>query len=158
MNDAANDKAPLTLPPVLVSACLGGRHCRYDGTDRLHSSLLKQLDNRLIIYYCPEEEGGLTTPRERATIDGGTGAEVLAGNARVLTESGIDVTAEFLGGARGALQKINEHGITQAYLKSNSPSCGCGTISRLGKKVAGNGVTAELLQQNGVEVQSVDTK
>jgi hypothetical protein len=99
----------------------------------------------------------LPTPRAAAEIPGGQGAEVLDGQAAVLTTEGEDVSAQFLDGARQALALVQQHGIRIAVLKANSPSCGNlltydGTFS--GVKVSGEGVTAALLKRHGVQVFS----
>lgn len=105
---------------------------------------------------CPEVAGGLPTPRAAAEIPGGQGGEVLDGTAAVITTDGEDVSAQFLEGARQALELVQKHGIRVAVLKANSPSCGNlltydGTFS--GVKVSGE-VTAALLKRHGVRVFS----
>ena len=107
------------------------------------------------VLVCPEEEGGLGTPRPPAEIVGGDGHDVLAGRARVVTKAGVDVTDEYVRGAEIALAKARASGATQAVLKARSPSCGkgCiydGTFTRTPS--VGDGVTAALLQENGIEV------
>ncbi|MEK1908567.1 purine-nucleoside phosphorylase [Pseudomonas chlororaphis] len=143
---------------ILVSRCLLGHRVRYDGGasgpfDQLASW---QAEGR-VVALCPEVAGGLPTPRAAAEIPGGQGGEVLDGLARVITSEGEDVSAEFLSGARQALELVREHGIRIAVLKANSPSCGNlltydGSFS--GVKVSGEGVTAALLKRAGVQVFS----
>ncbi|AMS15431.1 DUF523 domain-containing protein [Pseudomonas chlororaphis] len=143
---------------ILVSRCLLGHRVRYDGGasgpfDQLASW---QAEGR-VVALCPEVAGGLPTPRAAAEIPGGQGGEVLDGLARVITTEGEDVSAEFLSGARQALELVREHGIRIAVLKANSPSCGNlltydGSFS--GVKVSGEGVTAALLKRAGVQVFS----
>lgn len=104
---------------------------------------------------CPEEEGGLATPRPAAEIRGGDGSDVLDGRARVVTSAGVDVTEAYLQGARIALERAREAGADTAILKARSPSCGrgCvydGTFSRT--PTQGDGVTAALLQREGIKV------
>lgn len=104
---------------------------------------------------CPEVDGGLGTPRPAAEIVGGDGHDVLDGKARVVTEGGRDVTAEYVRGAELALAAARAAGATTAILKSRSPSCGRGRIydgSFTRTAVVGDGVTAALLQRNGIEV------
>ena len=104
---------------------------------------------------CPEVDGGLGTPRPPAEIVGGDGADVLAGRARVLTAGGADVTAAYVEGARRALRAAQEAGATRAILKTRSPSCGKGDIydgSFSRSLRAGDGVTAALLAEHGIEV------
>ncbi|AKA21756.1 DUF523 domain-containing protein [Pseudomonas chlororaphis] len=143
---------------ILVSRCLLGHRVRYDGGASGPFDLLAnwQAEGR-VVALCPEVAGGLPTPRAAAEIPGGQGAEVLDGLARVITSDGEDVSAEFLAGARQALELVREHRIRIAVLKANSPSCGNlltydGTFS--GVKVSGEGVTAALLKRAGVQVFS----
>ncbi|MDE1168368.1 MAG: DUF523 domain-containing protein [Pseudomonas sp.] len=143
---------------ILVSRCLLGHRVRYDGgASGPFDQLAVWLAEGRVVGLCPEVAGGLPTPRPAAEIPGGQGAEVLDGQARVLTETGEDVSPEFLHGAHLALEQVRLHGIRIAVLKANSPSCGNlltydGTFS--GVKVAGEGVTAALLKRHGVQVFS----
>ncbi|MDP6955535.1 MAG: DUF523 domain-containing protein, partial [Planctomycetota bacterium] len=153
------------MEPVLVSACLYGRACRYDGTDCLDEVLLDELEaaGRVPVPFCPEEAGELPTPRPAAWIapggdekGPGDAAQVLSGQARVVTGSGDDVSAAFLAGAREALLACQELGTRRAYLKERSPSCGVKQTHVGGQAVAGMGVTARLLADNGVTVVGVE--
>jgi uncharacterized protein YbbK (DUF523 family) len=102
-------------------------------------------------------DGGLGTPRPAAEIVGGDGHDVLAGRARVITEEGRDVTAEYVRGAERALEAARDAGASKAILKSRSPSCGCGAVydgSFTRTRRTGDGVTAALLIENGIEVTS----
>ncbi|TAJ20928.1 MAG: DUF523 domain-containing protein [Planctomycetota bacterium] len=143
--------------PVLVSACLLGRECRYDGRHNRDSALERELDARgeRAVPFCPEEHGGLGTPRPAAWLEA-SAADVLDGRARVVTDAGIDVTAQFRDGAEGALATCVAHGIAKAYLKERSPSCGSRNTHVAGALVAGRGVTVELLERNGVRVSGVE--
>jgi uncharacterized protein YbbK (DUF523 family) len=141
----------------LVSACLLGICTRYDGGYCPVPRLIELAARGLAVPICPEMAGGLPVPRPPAEIVGGDGQAVLDGQARVLTIEGEDVTEAFLSGARQALETAKRLGIRQAVLKDESPSCGCrriydGTFS--GHKVSGQGVTAALLQRNGITVLS----
>ena len=141
--------------PVLVSACLAGRRCRFDGSANPDDEVASLVAGGRAVLVCPEVDGGLGTPRPAAEIQGGDGHAVLAGRARVVTEQGKDVTAQYVKGAERALKAAREAGATRAILKSRSPSCGCGviydgTFSRT--KSEGDGVTAALLRENGIEV------
>ena len=137
--------------PVLVSACLLGRRCRYDGDHERDEALLRSLAARgeRAVPFCPEEEGGLGTPRPAATIVG-SAADVLEGTGRVVTREGTDVTAGFVAGARGALRRCRDEGIDTAYLKERSPSCGVRATNVDGERARGSGVTATLLQREGI--------
>ena len=131
--------------PVLVSACLLGTACRYDGTGKANKRVLAFAKTRPLIPVCPEQLGGLATPRPPAERSG----------ERVFTKNGEDVTTAFCRGAEETLRLAALFGCRLAILKANSPSCGCGWIydgSFSGRLVPGDGVTAALLQQNGVTV------
>lgn len=143
--------------PVLVSACLLGRTCRYDGAHNADGALVRELEARgeVAVPVCPEEAGGLGTPRPAAWLTG-SAADVVDGDARVVTEAGHDVTAGFLAGARHAFERARECGATRAYLKERSPSCGSCNTHVDGELVDGPGVTTELLRRAGVEVESVE--
>ncbi|MCM1514361.1 MAG: DUF523 domain-containing protein [Anaeroplasma bactoclasticum] len=130
---------------VMVSACLLGQKCKYNGKNNLNADLVEYLRSYTIVPICPEVQGGLSTPRmpsERYF-------------EKVVTKDGQDVTEAFQLGAIIALQLANQQDCKVAILKKNSPSCGFGEIydgtfsSRLKK---GNGVTAELLYQNGIVI------
>jgi len=145
----------------LVSACLLGICTRYDGGCRPIPQLIQLAARGLAVPVCPEVAGGLSVPRPPAEIVGGDGQAVLDGQARVLTIDGQDVTEAFLAGARQALETAQRLGIQQAVLKEDSPSCGCrriydGTFSD--RMVSGQGVTAALLQRNGITVLSEEER
>ena len=136
---------PVTPPIYLISACLAGRPCRYDGTACAVPELKRLVEAGLAIAACPEELGGLTTPREPAEIRQG----------RVVTRQGRDVTAQFERGAEAALTIVLAQNIRRAILKERSPSCGLGSIydGTFSKTlVPGSGVTAALLTENGITV------
>ena len=141
--------------PVLLSACLAGRACRFDGSDNEDSRVADLVSQGRAVLVCPEDEGGLGTPRPPAEIVGGDGHDVVAGRAKVVTRGGRDVTEEYLSGARLDLERARATGAKTAVLKARSPSCGkgCiydGTFSR--KTTAGDGVTTALLEANGIAV------
>jgi uncharacterized protein YbbK (DUF523 family) len=144
--------------PVLVSACLLGQACRYDGRANRDGVLERELaaQNLRPVAFCPEEHGGLGTPRPPASIEERDAAAVVDGEARVVTDKGIDVTGEFMIGAAGALDVCRAHGIRTAFLKERSPSCGVCQTHVAGKLVEGRGVTSELLARNGIEVRGVE--
>ncbi len=124
----------------LVSACLVGLCTRYDGKIKPNPECKKFLKDNIWIPVCPEQLGGLPTPRPAADIIGGDGRDVLQGKARVCTRSGEDVTAMFLTGASQALELARLQDISGVCLKGRSPSCSVsGTI----------GVTAALLAEEG---------
>jgi uncharacterized protein YbbK (DUF523 family) len=142
---------------VLVSACLAGCECRYDGAANETSTVARLVAEGRAVPVCPEEEGGLSTPRPPAEIVGGDGHDVLAGRARVITRDGKDVTDAYIAGARKALEAAQEAGASQAILKSRSPSCGRGQLydGSFSRTLAdGDGVTTALLRTNGIEVMT----
>ncbi len=143
---------------VLVSACMVGRPCRFDGRDRRIGRLAEALDREgvEVVAFCPEEAGGLGTPRPAAHLVGGDGHAVADGHARVVTVEGADVTEAFLRGARLAVERARETGCAVAYLKERSPSCGCGEVHAAQGVVRGAGVAAALLQRAGIATVSVD--
>ena len=143
--------------PILVSACLAGCACRYDGSSNDDDEVARLVAEGRAVLVCPEEDGGLGTPRPPAEIVGGDGHDVLAGRARVVTREGRDVTEEYLEGARRALAAAQAAGATKAILKARSPSCGKARIydgSFTRTLTAGDGVTTALLTQEGIEVLS----
>jgi len=144
--------------PVLVSACLLGQECRYDGRSNRDGALERELAARGLrpVPFCPEEHGGLGTPRPPASIDERGASAVVDGEARVVTDRGVDVTREFMAGAEGALAVCRAQGIRLAFLKERSPSCGVCQTHVAGKVVEGPGVTSELLARNGIEVHGIE--
>jgi len=130
---------------ILVSACLLGCKCRYDGDDNWVKAVAELEKNYTLIPICPEEMGGLPTPRLPAEIQ----------NSKVINKAGADVTEEFRMGAQLALEIAKKHNCKLAILKERSPSCGRGKVydGTFSKRlIAGNGVTTQLLLENGIEV------
>ncbi len=140
---------------VIVSACLVGLKTRYNGEDALSETLVAALKDSVIVPVCPEQLGGLSTPRPASEITSGDGMDVLAGSSRVVDERGSDVTENLVKGAGETLKIARLAGATEAYLKERSPSCGVMTIKRGGVTVAGPGTTAALLKKNGLKVTGV---
>ncbi|MBR0160047.1 MAG: DUF523 domain-containing protein [Oscillospiraceae bacterium] len=130
---------------ILVSACLAGKHCRWDGGTNLVPEIKDLVDNGLAVTACPEVLGGMSTPRKPSERQG----------ARVVNREGEDVTAAFWKGAEEALRICREHGCCIAVLKAKSPSCGKGLIHNGlfdGGLISGNGIAAQLLMDCGIEV------
>ena len=132
---------------VLVSACLLGVCCRYDGKGNPDDGLraLLDRDDITLIAVCPEQLGGMTTPRLPSERMG----------ERVLNRAGDDVTDHFQRGAEAALQIAKMYNCRSAILKERSPSCGCGKIydgTFSGTLTEGNGITAELLIKEGIRI------
>jgi uncharacterized protein YbbK (DUF523 family) len=140
---------------ILISACLAGVACTHEAEAKPRESILRLVNQGRCILVCPEVAGGLPIPRPAAEIVGGSGEDVVAGRARVINETGEDVTAQYLAGARKAADAARGAGARLAILKVRSPSCGCGEIhsGRFdGELRAGDGVTAATLKAEGVEV------
>ncbi len=145
--------------PVLISACLLGVNCRYDGGNAYNKTAADIALLEGAIPVCPEQLGGSSTPRPPAEISGGDGASVLDGHCRVKGKNGEDGTENFIKGAVEVLKIANACGANKAILKARSPSCGAGCIydgTFSGTRQKGNGVTAELLIRNGLEVITED--
>jgi uncharacterized protein YbbK (DUF523 family) len=140
---------------ALISACLIGRRCRYDGQLLKLSEVSQLIEVYELIPVCPEVDGGLKVPRPKAWIKNGTGADVLDSNTIVINENGQDVTSQFISGAEIALKQAILLKVKIAIFKSKSPSCGKGQVYNGDKLVEGNGVTTELLIRNGINVKTV---
>jgi len=143
---------------ILVSACLAGINCAWDGKSRLDKEIKKLVDDKLAIPVCPEVLGGRGIPRSRTEIKGGNGEDVLDRKAKVFDEHKKDVTDEFLKGAYIVLQTAKKYNIKKAILKSKSPSCGVGRVydgSFRDNLVRGDGVSAALLKREGLECQDI---
>lgn len=139
------DDAPVgKFPCYLVSACLLGLRTRYDGQGKSHAGCLGLRATGFLIPVCPEQLGGLATPRPAAALVGGDGHAVLAGQARVVTRSGEDVSASFVAGAEMVLAIARLQPLAGVFLKGGSPSCGVQGLL---------GVTAALLQREGYLVR-----
>lgn len=141
---------------LIVSKCLTGECCRYDGRSKPDPEIAALVNEGRAIAVCPEQLGGLPTPRVSAELTG-TGEDVLSGKARAVTRDGRDVTEKFVTGAEKTLAIARLAGAKRAILKAKSPSCGCGLIydgSFSGRLVPGTGVAAALLEKNGIEVET----
>ncbi len=144
---------------ILISACLLGKRVRYDGCAlTVCEEILKRwIDDGRVVSVCPEVDSGMSIPRAPAEIVGGNGMGVLAKTARVVDNTGIEVTDYFTRGAEIALSLCQKEHISVALLAESSPSCGSSTIydgSFSRTKIAGSGVTAALLEQHGIRVFS----
>ena len=140
-------------PPLLVSACLVGLRTRLDGSARSFPGVTALASRFCLIPVCPEQLGGLATPRAGAEICGGSGDHVLSGSARVMTAEGHDVTEAFLRGAAEVLAVARLTGADTAVLKARSPSCGVGTTydgTFSHRLQPGSGVAAALLHDSGI--------
>ncbi|WP_053956186.1 DUF523 domain-containing protein [Inediibacterium massiliense] len=140
---------------ILISACLAGVNCKYNGRSNENKKILEWIKEKKAILVCPEQLGGLSTPRIPCEILGGDGEDVLSKKAKVINKDGEDRTNEFLKGAEETLKIAKLYGIKEAILKQRSPSCGCGMIydgTFSGTKKTGDGVTAALLKKQGMVI------
>lgn len=137
------------MEKILISSCLLGNKVRYDGKGKSipHPVIATWLRQDRLVIICPEMAGGLPTPRPRAEQFG----------KQVFDEFGLEVSVEFIEGAKKALALCQKHAIKYAILKEFSPSCGSTQIYNgkfNGQKIAGKGVTAKLLSEHGIKVYS----
>jgi len=134
-------------PPMIVSACLAGIHCRYNGDTEPFEGVVDLVRKGSAIPFCPEAYGGLATPRPPCEIREG----------RVVNKEGEDQTEQFHRGAEEGMRLAQLTGCTEAILKSRSPSCGCGEIydgTFSSTVIPGNGVFADLLLKGGITVRT----
>lgn len=134
---------------ILVSACLIGEKCRYDGNANLcvDKFFEKWMNDGVLVPVCPEVMGGLPTPRHPSEIK----------NGKVINNHNEDVTENFVSGAEAALETAKENNVVMAILKEKSPSCGSSFIydgNFCGSKIKGMGITAKLLSDNRIKVFS----
>ena len=141
MTESSNTSKPELY---LVSSCLTGLCTRYDGKTKQDMACLERLKGKIWIPICPEQLGGLPTPREAADICGGAGFDVLCGRARVRTKTGTDVTRQFIRGAEQVLAIAGSQPVTAVLLKARSPSCSSTGVC---------GVTAALLSKHGFKLE-----
>ncbi|OIP30875.1 hypothetical protein AUK22_01635 [bacterium CG2_30_54_10] len=152
-------KGPVTS--ILISACLFGKRCNYRGdASPLWGSRFSEIEKTArkggLVFepLCPEQLGGLTTPRPRSELQA-PALSIVEGRGRVETEHGIDVTAEFLAGAKESLSRAGRASVKWAVLKEKSPSCGSKVVHDgffSGALVEGPGITAFILKKNGIFV------
>lgn len=138
---------------ILVSACLAGINCKYNGGNNYNEKIFNLVKEGKAIPVCPEQLGGLTTPRKSSEI------KMIDGKRYVINKEGIDVTEEFEKGAEEVLTLVKKLDIKKAILQSRSPSCGrdkiySGNFDR--NLVDGNGILVDLLLKNGIEVINSD--
>lgn len=140
---------------VLVSACLLGEACRYDGRSQRSERVLAALEGKAVVPVCPEVGSGLPIPRPPVDLCGGSGVDVWAGQARALErEARVDRTEDFKRGAQLALEAARNFGASVALLKEKSPSCGSQRVYESGVLRPGEGITTALLRAHDVTVVS----
>ena len=136
---------------ILVSACLCGVNCKYNGKNNLNEEMMELLKSGEALLICPEQMGGLTTPRKPSEI------KIVNDEIKVYMIDGTDVTDNYRRGAEEVLRLAKELNIKKAILRKKSPACGCGEIydgTFSGTLTKGNGITAALLLENGIEVET----
>ncbi len=159
---------------IVVSACMAGINCKYDGGNNNNLKILKLLEEDKIVLVCPEELGGMSTPRipSEQVNDmvvlvcqeelGGMSTPLIDSeqvNYNVLAKNGVDVTYEFNKGANEALKIAKGVNADIAILQQRSPSCGSKMVydgSFSGKLIKGKGVTTKLFEENGIKVLTID--
>lgn len=135
---------------ILVSACLLGEKCRYDGQGNYSSAVEQVLEGQTVVSVCPEVAGGLGVPRPPAEIV----------DDRVLREDGTDVTAEYEAGVQVCMAVVEKYSVTRAILKARSPACGCGTIYNgqfNGTIISGDGLLARALKARGIPCETEES-
>jgi uncharacterized protein YbbK (DUF523 family) len=139
------------MKKVLVSACLVGENCKYNGKNNYNEKVIEYLKDKEVILVCPEVMGGLPTPRLKSEIDS-TNDELV-----VINEFKDNVTSYFVEGAKKALKKALDNGVEEAILKAKSPSCGVNEIydgNFNGTLIDGDGVFVRMLKEYNVKIMS----
>ncbi|MBE6151228.1 MAG: DUF523 domain-containing protein [Firmicutes bacterium] len=135
---------------ILISACLCGVNCKYNGKNNLNEECLELLKKGEAILVCPEQMGGLETPRNPSEI------KIVNGEVKVFMNDGTDVTENYKRGAEEVLKLAKELNVKKAIFRKKSPSCGCGEIydgTFTNTLTKGNGITTSLLLENSIEVE-----
>lgn len=142
---------------ILVSACLLGIDCKYNGSNNDNAKVKEYLKNKAFVIACPEQLGGLTTPRDPSEIVKCDKDGTINENYKIISNKYVDVTRNFIKGANETLKIAKIYNCKEAILKDGSPSCGSNFIydgSFTGNKIIGEGVTAKLLRDNNIKVIS----
>lgn len=141
----------------LISACLCGVNCKYNGSNNYNEICDKLFTSGKAILVCPEQLGGLPTPRIPSEIIGESSNILNNNNGSVIDKNGNDVTLQFVKGAKETLQVAKKLNIKKAILKDGSPSCGVNYIYNgnfNGSKIKGMGLTAQLLKESSIDIIS----
>ncbi|MEF9991196.1 MAG: DUF523 domain-containing protein [Romboutsia sp.] len=142
---------------IAVSACLLGINCKYNGDNNKNQEVINYLIDKNFILICPEQLGGLSTPRDSSEIIDLGGQAVLYGESDILSNKNKIVTENFIRGAKESLKIAQMYNCKEAILKEGSPSCGSSVIydgTFRGKKISGEGVTTSLFRMSGIKVIS----
>ena len=138
---------------ILISACLVGINCKYNGKNNYNEKALELVKSGKAIPICPEQLGGLTTPRNPSEI------KIINNKRYVINNKNEDVTEQFVRGANEVLKLAKELDVEKVILQSRSPSCGVGKIysGNFDKKlIDGNGILAQMLIENNIEVIDIE--
>lgn len=141
---------------IIVSACLAGINCNYKGESKANERVISLIKEGKAPV-CPEQLGGLTTPRSGARILSGKGEDILDKKSELITDNGNNITKEYIKGAEETLRIIKMFNCNTSILKQGSPSCGKGKTqggNSERKLVQGDGVTVSLLKRNNIKVYS----
>jgi uncharacterized protein YbbK (DUF523 family) len=144
-------------PPIVVSACLVGKRCRYNGEHRAHAGVLRYLEGKKYLAVCPEKLAGWSVPRPPVEFHGGGARKAIAGEASIVDNRGRDRTGSLLKGATRALSRALSARATEAILKEKSPSCGVKKVYRDGRLTRGGGVFAFWLKRYRIAVRSEES-
>lgn len=143
--------------PIIVSACLVGKRCRYNGKDRAHPGVIRFLSGKNYVAVCPEKLAGWEVPRPPVEFHGGGAKKVAEGKTKIIDDRGRDRTASLIKGVTKALSRALSLHAREAILKEKSPSCGVTKVYRDGKLIRGEGIFTYRLRQSGVEVRSEES-
>jgi uncharacterized protein YbbK (DUF523 family) len=144
-------------PRYIVSACLVGKRCRYDGGSKAHAGVMRFLRGKRYVALCPEMLAGWKSPRPPVEYHGGGSHEVMEGKATVQDDRGKDRTKGLVKGVMKALRQAVSSRAKQAILKEKSPSCGVKRVYRDGKLTRGRGLFTYGLRQSGIRVRSEES-
>ena len=142
---------------ILVSACLAGTKCRYNGQECTSNVILELKNKGKVLEVCPEVAAGFSIPRVPCEILGGVGEDVLRGQAIVVNSLGDDITQKIIKGSKQGLEKAIANNIKLAIMKSKSVCCGAGKIydgTFSNRLIPGDGILTSLLKQQGIKVLS----
>ena len=142
---------------ILVSACLLGIDCKYNGSNNENTKVKEYLKDKEFVIACPEQLGGLSTPRNPSEIVKCDKDGIINENYKIINNKNVDVTENFIKGAKETLKIAQIYNCKEAILKEGSPSCGSTFIydgSFTGNKILGEGVTTKLLRDNNIKVIS----
>ena len=144
-------------PTIVVSACLIGQRCRYNGEDKRHPGVIRFLRGKKYVALCPEMLAGWGSPRPAVQFHGGGASDVAQGKAKIKDERGMDRTESLMQGVSMALEQAQTLQAREAILKEKSPSCGVRRVYRDGKLTRGEGLFTHGLRKKGVQVRSEES-